>query len=148
LKNLATETNYYIVIFEIIQFIDSKKRTQKIYKTTVYFINKVIARESTTSQYVFNNKISEIENIEKKKYKSEKKKKFKKQKKFSVKKIKKKNFKKRFKKKFKQIIKRKKEFDFDIKKEFKNESIKKKKKKKSDKYCVENKKIKIEFSIF
>jgi len=66
LKNFAIETNYYILIFGITQLIDSKKRAQEIYKTTIYFINKVIAQKSTTFQHAFDNEILEIENIEKK----------------------------------------------------------------------------------
>jgi len=78
LKNFATKKNYYIVIFEIIQLIDSKKRAQEIYQTTIIFINKVSVRKSTTSQHVFDNEISKIKNIKKKKRKSKERKSFKK----------------------------------------------------------------------
>jgi len=101
LKNLAIKTNHYVVIFEIIQLINNNKRVREVHKTTIYFINKVIVRELTTSQYAFDNEISKIKDIKKKKHKLKKKKRFKKQEKLSIKKIKKKNFKKRFEKKFK-----------------------------------------------
>jgi len=102
LQNLATEKNHYIVVFEITQLIDNKECAREVYQTIITFINKVSARESTTSQHVFDNKISEIENIKKKKRKSKEKN--------SVKKVKKKNFKKELEKKLRQIIKRKTEF--------------------------------------
>jgi len=102
LQNFATEKNYYIVIFGITQLIDSKKYIRKVYQIIITSINRVNARESTTSQYVFDNKISEIKNIKKKKRKLKKQN--------SVKEVKKKNLKKELEKKFRQIIKRKTEF--------------------------------------
>jgi len=43
LKNLIIKKNCYIVIFEITQLINNKKYIQKVYKTTIYSINKIIA---------------------------------------------------------------------------------------------------------
>jgi len=78
LKNLAIKKNYYIVIFEITQLINNKKRAQRVYRIIVNFINKIIVQKSTISQHAFNNKISRIKNIKKKKHKLKKKKDFKK----------------------------------------------------------------------
>jgi len=108
LQNLATEKNHYIVVFEITQLIDNKECAREVYQTIITFINKVNVRKSTTSQYVFDNKILEIKNIKKKKQKLKEKN--------LVKEVKKKNFKKELKKEFRQIIKQKIEFNAKNKK--------------------------------
>jgi len=119
LQNPATEKNHYAVIFGITQLIDNKERARRVHQTIITSINKVSARESTTSQHAFDDEISEIENTKKKKRKSKEKN--------SVEEVKKKNLKKELEKKSRRIIKRKTEFSAKskrkiIKQESKTES--------------------------
>jgi len=122
------------VIFEITQLIDNKERAQEIYQTIITSINKVSARESTTSQHAFDNEILKIKNIKEKKRKSKEKN--------SIKKVKKKNFKKEFEKKLKRIIKRKTKFNAKSKKKIIKQKSKTKFNTKSDKI-----KRKIDFTL-
>lgn len=59
LRNSILEKNHYVIIFDTTQLVDEKKRIRAIHDVIVTSINDVLAKESITFTYIYDNEIFE-----------------------------------------------------------------------------------------